>query len=47
MRLWLLVGIDPVETVVPFTDTEIDSLWAQDEHWQRAWKDFLGEINNR
>lgn len=36
MRLPQLVGMDPAEVVLPFTNSEIASLWAQDEHWQRA-----------
>ena len=47
MRLCQLVRMDLAEIVVPFTNSEIASLWAQGEHWQREWNDFLGEINNR
>ena len=47
MRLWQLAGMDPAEIVVPFTNAETASLWTQDEHWQRACSNFLGEINNR
>jgi hypothetical protein len=39
--------MDPAEIVVPFTNAEIASLWAQDEHWQRACSNFLGEMKNR
>ena len=35
-RLHQLSGVDPAETVGPFTNAEIASLWAQDEHWQRV-----------
>ena len=41
-----LAGIDPAEIVVPFTNAEIASLWAENEHWQRAYSNFGGEINN-
>ena len=37
--------MDLAEIVVK--NTEIASLWAQDEHWQRACSSFLEEINNR
>ena len=47
MRPQQLVGMDLAEIVVPFTNSEIASLWAQDEHWQRACNNFLGEISNR
>lgn len=47
LRLRQLVGMDPAEIVVPFTNAEIASLWIQNEHWQRACSNFLGEINNR
>lgn len=47
LRLRQLVGMDPAEIVVPFTNAEIASLWVQNEHWQRACSNFLGEINNR
>lgn len=33
--------------MVPFTDAEIASFWAESEHWQRACSNFLGEINNK
>ena len=37
-----LEGIDPAEIVVSFTNTEISSLWTENEHWQRAFNNFLG-----
>ena len=27
--------MDPAEIVIPFTNTENSSLWAQDEQWQK------------
>jgi hypothetical protein len=36
--------MNPLEIVVPFTNAEIASLWAQDEHWQRACSNFFGQI---
>ena len=47
IRLRQLVGMDLAEIVAPSTNAEIASLSAQDEHWQRARSNFLGEINNR
>lgn len=47
MKLRQLTGMDPAEIVVPFTNAEIASLQAQDEHWQRACSNFLEEINNK
>ena len=40
LRLCQLTGIDPPETVVPFTNDEIDKLWAESEPWQRACSNF-------
>ena len=45
MRLRQLVWMDLAEIVVK--NTEIASLWAQDEQWQKACSNFLGGINNR
>jgi hypothetical protein len=39
--------MDLADIVVPFPNAEIVSLWAQDEQWQKACSNFLGEINNR
>jgi hypothetical protein len=47
MRLRLLLRMDLDEILVPFINAEIDSLWAQDEHWQGASSNFLEDINNR
>lgn len=47
MRLQQIVRTDPAEIVVPFINAEMASLWAQDEHWQRACSNFLGENNNK
>ena len=44
-RLQKLVGMDPAEIVVPFTNAEIVSLWAENEHWQRAYSNSFGETN--
>ena len=33
MRLWQLVGMNPPEIVVPFTNAEIASLGVQGESW--------------
>ena len=47
LRLHLLAGIDPAEIIVPFTADEIKKkLWEDNEPWQRACANFLGEINN-
>jgi hypothetical protein len=40
-----LAGMDPAEIVVPFTNAEIVSLWAENEHWQRAYSNSFGETN--
>ena len=37
--------MDPAEIVVPFTNAEIVSLWAENEHWQRAYSNSFGETN--
>ena len=47
MRLNQLADIDPDEIVVPFSNAEISSLWAENEHWQRASITFLEDTNNR
>lgn len=39
--------MDPDEIVVTFTNSESASLFTQDEPWQKAGNNFLGEINNR
>ena len=44
MRLCQLAGIDPAEIVVPFTNAEIASLWAENEHWQRVSGNFLEKL---
>ncbi|KAL6031936.1 hypothetical protein STEG23_004786 [Scotinomys teguina] len=46
LRLRQLTGMDPAEIVVPLTNEEVSSLWKDNEYWQRACSDFLGEINN-
>ena len=46
LRLRQLAGIDPAEIIVPFTADEIKKLWEDNEPWQRACANFLGEINN-
>ena len=46
LRLRQLAGIDPSEIIVPFTADEIKKLWEDNEPWQRASANFLGEINN-
>ena len=45
-RLRQLAGIDPAEIIVPFTADEIKKLLEDNEQWQRAYANFLGEINN-
>ncbi|KAL6091746.1 hypothetical protein STEG23_010248 [Scotinomys teguina] len=47
LRLHQLTGMDPAEIVVPSTNEEVSSLWKDNEYWQRACSNFLGEINNR
>ncbi|KAL6079786.1 hypothetical protein STEG23_023427 [Scotinomys teguina] len=47
LRLCQLTGMDPAEIVVPLTNEEVSSLWKDNEYWQRACSNFLGEINNR
>ncbi|KAL6040906.1 hypothetical protein STEG23_037882 [Scotinomys teguina] len=47
LRLRQLTGMDPAEIVVPLTNEEVSSLWKDNEYWQRACSNFLGEINNR
>ncbi|KAL6034957.1 hypothetical protein STEG23_012072 [Scotinomys teguina] len=47
LRLHQLTGMDPAEIVVPLTNEEVSSLWKDNEYWQRACSNFLGEINNR
>ncbi|KAL6091210.1 hypothetical protein STEG23_017687 [Scotinomys teguina] len=47
LRLRQLTGMDPGEIVVPLTNEEVSSLWKDNEYWQRACSNFLGEINNR
>ena len=32
--------MDPAEIMVTFTNTEIASLWAENERWQRACNNF-------
>ncbi|KAL6088155.1 hypothetical protein STEG23_004627, partial [Scotinomys teguina] len=46
LRLRQLTGMDPAEIVVPLTNEEVSSLWKDNEYWQRACSNFLGEINN-
>ncbi|KAL6063533.1 hypothetical protein STEG23_000298 [Scotinomys teguina] len=38
--------MDPAEIVVPLTNEQVSSLWKDNEYWQRACSNFLGEINN-
>lgn len=42
-----LTGIDPTEIVVPFINAEIASLLAENQHWQRAYNYFFGDISNK
>ena len=46
LRFRQLSGIDPAEITVPFTADEIKMLLEDNETWQRAHANFLGEINN-
>lgn len=46
LRLNQLAGINTAE-IVPFTNAEIVTLWAESEHWQRACSNSLGEISNK
>jgi hypothetical protein len=36
MRLCQLAGINPAEIVIPFSNAETVSLWAETEPWQRT-----------
>ena len=46
LRLRQLAGIDPAKIIVPFIADEIKKkLWEDNEPWQRACANFLGEIN--
>ncbi|KAL6082528.1 hypothetical protein STEG23_004612 [Scotinomys teguina] len=47
LRLRQLTGMDPAEIVIPLTNEEVSLLWKDNEYWQRACSNFLGEINNR
>ncbi|KAL6090311.1 hypothetical protein STEG23_009234 [Scotinomys teguina] len=47
LRLRQLTGMDPAEIVVPLTNEEVSSQLKDNEYWQRAFSNFLGEINNR
>jgi hypothetical protein len=47
MGLHQLAGLDPLEIVVPFTNAEIATLWALNEHWLRVCSNILGEIKNK
>lgn len=40
-RIHQLEGIASAEIAIPLTNTEIDSLWAGNEHWQRACSNFF------
>lgn len=33
--------------MVPFTNVQITSLWAKNEHWQRSCNNFLRKISNK
>ena len=46
LRLCQLAGIDLEEILVPFTNVEINKLWEGNHAWQRAFSNFLWEINN-
>lgn len=43
-RLCQLAGIDTAEMVTPFTNDEIDSLWAEHECWQITQSNFLERL---
>ncbi|KAL6058683.1 hypothetical protein STEG23_035832, partial [Scotinomys teguina] len=47
LRLCQFTEMDPAEIVVPLNKEEVSSLWKDNEYWQRACSNFLGEINNR
>lgn len=34
--------MDPLEIIVPFTNTENVSLWTENQHWQRAYHNWGG-----
>jgi hypothetical protein len=36
MRLHQLAGVNPAGIIVPFTNAEVASLWAENKHWQRS-----------
>ena len=46
LKLHQLAGIDPAEIIVPFTIDEIKKLWEDNEPWQRACVNFLGDISS-
>lgn len=39
--------MDSVEIVIPFTNAEIASFWAENEHQQKACSNMGEEINNK
>jgi hypothetical protein len=47
IRLCQLIGTDPAETIMPYTNAEITSLWVINKDWQRAFNNFLEYINNK
>lgn len=47
MKFHQLAGIEPAEIELSFANAEIALFWAEKEYWQRAYSDFLGEINNK
>lgn len=46
-RLCQLTGTDPAETIMPYTNAEITSLWVIIKDWQTAYNNLGGEINNK
>lgn len=47
ISLHQLAWIDSIEIVVPFTNAEIASFWAENEHQLKAWSNLGEEINNK
>ena len=41
LRLCQLAEKDTARILVPFSNAEIASLWAENDHWQRAWSNFF------
>jgi hypothetical protein len=47
MRVCQLTGRDLEEIMVPFTNTEIASLWVENRHWQKSFGGWGQGDNNK